>query len=236
MRSVALSKEITMKTKNGFWARDGNSYVNIRKILPGNRIQDIYIYEFDNQDKLRSSTHAWRAKYEHNRWLLERIRQTVINGNVVTHHFMHRAAWESILDPELLNLVVVQPEYLTIWGLVRYIEFLHNNAQNSLPYRQALWIKLILPLSIIAMVVLAVPLVQGYSRSTALGQRVFVGTVIGVIFHILNQASQHLGLVYQLPPPISAGAPTLLLVLTLLWFLSRDLVRLPGIARTTRGR
>jgi lipopolysaccharide export system permease protein len=232
MRSVALSKEITMKTKYGFWARDGNSYVNIRKILPGNRIQDIYIYEFDKQDRLRSSTFAWRAKYENNKWLLERIRQTNINGKSVTNRYMRRAAWESILDPEMLNLVVVQPEYLTIWGLVRYIGFLRQNSQNSLPYRQALWIKLVRPLSIIAMVVLAVPLVQGYSRSMALGQRVFTGTVIGVIFHILNQTSDHLGLVYQLPPPISAGAPTLFLVLALIWLLSRDLMKRPGRTRT----
>lgn len=225
MRSVALTQEITMKTKYGFWARDGNSYVNIRRILPGNRIQDIYIYEFDDKDQLRSSTYAWRASYQDNKWLLDRISQTSINGNVVTQRHMRHAAWESLLDPEMLNLVVVQPEYLTVWGLFRYIAFLRQNRQNSLRYSQALWIKLIRPFSIIAMVVLAVPLVQGHSRSTALGQRVFIGTIIGVGFHILNEASGHLGVVYQLPPPLSAGAPTLLLIGVLLWLLNRDLMR-----------
>ena len=33
-RSVALTEQIAMKTKHGFWSRDGDSYINIRKILP----------------------------------------------------------------------------------------------------------------------------------------------------------------------------------------------------------
>jgi lipopolysaccharide export system permease protein len=30
-RSVALTQQISMKTKHGFWSRDGDNYINIRK-------------------------------------------------------------------------------------------------------------------------------------------------------------------------------------------------------------
>jgi len=43
MRASKLSDQITLKSEYGFWARDRNTFVNIRKILPGARLQDIYI-------------------------------------------------------------------------------------------------------------------------------------------------------------------------------------------------
>src|SRR5690606_7155280 len=68
--SVALTQQIALKTRFGFWARDGNSYVNIRTMLPDNRAEHVYIYEFDDQNRLRSSTYARRATYAGGQWRL----------------------------------------------------------------------------------------------------------------------------------------------------------------------
>ncbi len=228
LRSVALTEQITLKTKFGFWARDGDSYINIRKILPGNRVEQIYIYEFDQQDRLRNSIYAERATYDAEQWLLEDIRQTVFSAGEIsgeerlTTHDYKLASWDSLLNPEIVNLVVVRPRHLSMWGLYHYIGFLRLNAQSTLLYEQALWTKIIRPFSIIAMIVLAVPLVRGNARFTALGQRVFVGAGIGILFHIINQASSHLGVVYRLHPLVSVGAPTLLLIGIIYWLLRED--------------
>lgn len=211
MRSMAMTDQIALKTKYGFWARDGNSYINIRKILPGRRVEQIYIYEFDDQDELRSSIHAQQGEYADGKWILKDIQQSVIGTDAVSRKQLKLASWDSLLDPEMVNLLIVKPEYLTIWGLRNYIDFLKQNAQSAQRYEQALWSKLIRPLSILAMIVLAVPLVRGTSGTTAIGQRVFSGALIGIIFHISNQISGHMGLVYNLPPAISVTMPTILL-------------------------
>ena len=52
-RSIALSDRISLKTTYGFWTRDGQSFINIRDILPGERLGDISIYEFDDARRLR---------------------------------------------------------------------------------------------------------------------------------------------------------------------------------------
>lgn len=208
LRSVSMTQQITLKTKFGFWARDADSFINIRKILPGNRVEQIYIYEFDAEDRLRTSSFAQRARYVDRQWLLENIRQSVIGENGVTGRSMPRATWESLLDPEMLNLVIVQPQYLTVWGLFRYINFMRQNNQNTLAYEQALWSKLVRPITIITMIVLAVPLVRGHSRTVALGQRVFVGALIGVSFHLVNEAAEQMATVYQLLPALMATLPT----------------------------
>ncbi len=211
MRSMALTEQIALKTKYGFWARDGNSYINIRKILPGRMVEQIYIYEFDENDELRSSIHAQRGEYADGKWLLEDIQQSIIGKDNVSSQQFDLASWDSLLEPEMINMLIVKPEYLTLWGLLNYIDFLNQNAQNAQRYEQALWAKIIRPLSILAMIVLAVPLVRGTSTTTAVGQRVFVGALIGIVFHIINQISGHLGVVYEIPPAISVTVPTIFL-------------------------
>jgi lipopolysaccharide export system permease protein len=218
-RSLAMTDQITLKTKYGYWARDGNSFINIRRILPGNRVEEVFIYEFDQDDRLRTSISARAAMYENQRWRLLDVEQTRIEEGEVTVELFPQAEWPSLLDPELISFVMVQPQYLNFLGLFRYIDYLRQNAQESAPYEQALWKKIIKPFSICAMVLLAVLLVRCESRFTQVGQRIFLGSLIGIVFHICDQISGHLGLVYQIPAIISVTAPTALLWVIILWLL-----------------
>ncbi len=217
LRSVALTEQITLKTRYGFWTRDGLSFINIRKILPGDQIEDIYIYEFDNDDRLRISTHAGRARYTDDQWLLEDIEQTEIHEGNISKQQSELAAWESLLNPEVINLVTITPQYLTIWGLYNYITYLKQNKQNSQRYEQALWSKIINPFTIIVMIVLAVPLVKSHAYTTVVGYRVFTGCLIGITFHICNQIAGQLGVVYSISPAISATLPTILMSAATTW-------------------
>jgi len=222
MRSMALTEQIALKTKYGVWAIDDNSYINIRKVLPDQQIEQIYIYEFDEHDELRSSIYAQSGEYVDGEWLLSGIKQSIISKDKVTTQSMELGSWGSLLEPEMVNMLIVNPEFLTFWGLLNYIDFLKQNAQDSHRYEQAIWSKLIRPLSILAMIVLAVPMVRGTSRTTAVGQRIFIGALIGIVFHMVNQVSAHLGVVYNIPPSISVTVPTLILS-----FLTLHLLRSP---------
>lgn len=216
LRSLAVSEQISLKTRYGFWIRDGNSYVNIRKVLPGNRIEQIYIYQFSEDGRLRSSIQADSAVYAGDKWTMDNIVESVISDEKVETTTTKLATWESLLSPEIINLVIVKPQYLTLPGLVNYIDYLRQNVQDARSYEQALWAKLIKPFSVLAMVVLAVPLVHGNARSTAVGQRVFMGALAGIVFHMANQISENLGVVYQIYPAISAVVPTILLYLLII--------------------
>jgi len=221
LRSMALTEQIAMKTKNGFWIRDGNSFINIRKPLPDNRIEQIYLYEFDDDDVLRSSLYAESAVYSNGQWLMEDVEESMISDDKIEKRVLKHAAWESLINPEMINIVTVKPQYLTLVGLARYINFLKGNSQSTLLYEQALWKKLITPFTIFAMIVLAVPMVRGHSRFTTIGHRVFLGALAGVIFHLCNQVSGNLGVVYGINPALSVTLPTILLIV-LICYLVRD--------------
>jgi len=216
LRSLSMSEQISLKTRYGFWIRDGNSYVNIRKVLPGNRIEQIYVYQFGHDGKLHSSMQAESAVYEGGKWLMQNITESVIKDEKIVNRTLPQAAWDSLLSPDIINVVIVEPRFLTVAGLLNYISYLQQNSQDSRLYEQVLWSKLIKPFSILGMILLAIPLVKGNGRSVALGQRVFTGALAGILFHLCNQVSVNLGVVYQIQPAISVVAPTLLLYLLIL--------------------
>ena len=62
------------------------------------------------------------------------------------------------------------------------------------------------------MLLLTVPLVFGGVRSSGAGQRIFLGVLIGFAFILLNRLLIRVGLVYGLPPALSALLPTLLVL------------------------
>lgn len=220
-RSLALSDQIALRTRNGFWARDGNSFINIRTVLPGDRVENIYIYEFDNHSNLRVSTYAKSAQYSDKQWLLFDIKQTTFEDNEIRVRRIARAAWESLLRPELIGMVVIDPNNLSMWDLTNYVRYLHQNSQNAQRYVQALWTKMVYPLATGAMVFLAVPLVFASARMSTVGGRIVVGSLVGITFHIVNQAAGHLGVVFNLSPSISVLGPTLIIVLAGILLLRR---------------
>ena len=223
-RSVEINDQISLKTRNGLWVREGQSYLNVRTILPGNIIKNIYMYNFDSDNRLISSSFADTASYQNGKWQLKNVTQTHISDQSITRDTNVHAIWDSLLRPELLSLVSIEPENLSVFDLVNYTKYLKENNRNSQTYRQAFWSKLIYPLSTGVMIFLAIPIVLGATQSQNIGQRIFIGIVIGLVFHIVNQGMGNVGIVYKLPPLIAVATPAMV-TLFIGWFLMRRLVR-----------
>ena len=221
-RSIALTEQISLKTKHGFWSRDGNNYINIRKILPGDRVENIYIYEFDETNQLTATIHAKSGEYKDNKWILHDILHTDISEQQIVNHRYQNAEWDAILNPGVIDLVTIKPRYLSLYGLISYIDYLNTNNQSSKLYVQALWSKIVSPFAIIAMILLAICIVKCEGRSIGLGQRVFIGALIGIIFHLINQVTAHVGIVYGMPAFLSVSLPTTLVLIYVYYKLKQN--------------
>lgn len=208
-RSLAISQQLSLNTNYGFWVRDGKSFVNIRRVLPGNKAKEIYIYEFDAENRLRTATFAKRAEYDEGRWILEELRQSEIRENRVISRQIKKAAWESLFKPELVEVVAVKPESLSAIGLYRYLDYLKKNDLDTARFELAFWTKIVYPLATLVMIFFALPMILGFLRSVGTGQRILVGAMVGMAFHVVNQVSGDFGLVYGLSPLLSAVLPTL---------------------------
>jgi len=193
---------------HGFWTRDGLHFNHIQRILPDGRFSGISIYEFDAQHRLRIVTKASEAEYDDDNWILTDVIQSTLDEKGVKVRAVEHARWKSQLNPGMLNVVVVPPEFLPVWGLMEYISYLKTNFQAVEQYQMAFWMKVMMPISSAVMVFLAVPFIFGPLRSSPIGGRILAGTLVGIGFHLFNQSFQHIGLVFGILPWLSASFPT----------------------------
>lgn len=207
MRSAALAERISLKTQSGFWARDGRNFIHVREIFADSQLADISIYEFDQHNRLQTVTYARTAAYQENKWQLQDIQYSRISeSGVITQH-QPSAEWGSLLSPAVLGVVAVKPDKLSLLGLRKYIDYLQDNNLNADRYEMAFWKKIMLPLGTGVMVFLAIPFVFGTLRSVGIGQRIMVGTLLGITFYLLNQTFSYAGISYGINPIVSAVLP-----------------------------
>ena len=207
--------------EGGAWIRDGQRFVNMVRVRPGDRVEDMYIYEIGPNGALRTLTHAARARYRGSAWVLESVRRSEVSEAGVVTRSAPRTVWETRFGPDLVKLASARREGLSGLALARYIDYLRDNRLDTAAYELALWRKVVYPFATGVMIVLAVPLVLGRLGGAGIGQRILVGCLIAVTFHIVNEASGKLGIVYGLSPPVSAFAPTLAFLAAGVWLLRR---------------
>ena len=217
MRSMALANQVILRTASGFWSRDKNNYIYIKKIFSDKQINDIYIYEFGEHAQLKKSLHARSGSYIEDYWLLKEVSQINFNDQLISSTWHPSLTWVTPLKAELINSLAVRPQYLSTWELLDHIQYLKSNKQNSASYEQALWSKWVNLLSIFIMLLLSVLLVKPSARTVSVSQRVFAGILIGALYHLANQVSINIGIIYNLMPLISVALPSLLLLPVLIY-------------------
>jgi lipopolysaccharide export system permease protein len=221
MQSVAQTGTVGSRSEHGFWTRDGNHFNHIERINSDGSFTNISIYEFDKQHRLRVLTKAASAEYQEDSWILGEVVQSTINEAGVEVRSVSHARWKSQLNPGMVNIVVVPPEFLPVWDLIDYVSYLKANHQSVAQYELAFWSKLMMPISTAVMVLLAVPFVFGPLRSAPIGGRILAGALIGIGFHLFNQSFQHMGLVFGVLPWLAAAFPTLLFA-GIAWWMNKQ--------------
>lgn len=221
MRVAAMEDRISLNTDYGLWARDGNNYIHVRRVESDGRLTGVNLYIFDNQQNLVETISAATGEYVDDHWLLKRVSIRNISEKQISQQNLNEQRWESLLNPDVVNVVSVTPENLSIWKLRGYIDYLNDNQLDSREYELWFWSKLIAPFTIAAMIILALPFVFGSLRNVGAGQRILVGFLLGLGFYIFNQLMAKVGLVYQFPPVLAASLPTIVISIIAVYLLRR---------------
>jgi lipopolysaccharide export system permease protein len=221
LRSVAISDKLAIHGKSQLWARDGNSFVNVRKILPGERLGGIFIYERDSSHQISRIVQAQSAVFQKNQWILENVVSSDLTSKQVTSHRQEKLIWDTNLSPDLLSVVTLLPATMSVQSLYQYVNYLKKNGLDAATYEYALWGKLIAPLITGVMMFLAIPFVFGPLRSVGVGHRVLVGALVGIGFYIANQMFAYVGIVYNFNPVLIAILPAGLALIVAYWMLRR---------------
>lgn len=214
------SNQLGLTTRSGLWARDGDSVINAkgaRALEHEGRLEvqlaDVRVFGFDAAGVLTSLMHAGLALHRSGSWQMEGVRVTRFDDAGAHSDQLESMVWQSRLDPKMLELSVVRPDYMALRDLSRNIHYLRANGQNPGSYANAWWARVFYPMNVLLLVLAVLPLAFGNLRSGGVGKRVFIGIVLAVAWYFLQLAVVSLGNVYGLPPYLSNLLPALLLVL-----------------------
>lgn len=219
-RLRALSKSVSLNTSSGLWAKDGESFIVIRRLNPEGKANGISLYHLQGE-RISEIDSAAVGEYKNGVWMLRNVRKTLFSEQGVSVVRQKTMKWNSSLTPEVINLAAIAPENLAAWELYDYVGYLQENGLASQRYEVALWIRLMMPLATGGMILLALPFVFGSTRSAGVGQRIMIGALIGIAFYLVNGVFSRMGLIYDIPPFLSASAPTILIYMAWFWLMRR---------------
>lgn len=213
MRIMATDSVIAQEFRSGLWIKDGRSFVNVEEVLPDTSLLKVHIYEFDDAFHLRTISNAQSGHFEEDGWTLYEVTQTLFEGDKVKSVHFPEASWQSLIRPELLNVLLIQPEKMSARNLYSYITHLSDNKQKTSRHEIALAAKVIYPLACMVMVVLALPFGFLQQRAAGASTKIFLGIMLGVFYQVMNRVFVHLGLLNDWSPIFSTVTPTLLFLM-----------------------
>jgi lipopolysaccharide export system permease protein len=207
--------------KTGAWLKEKQAYghyaVNVGSLTPDATMQDIRIYEFDNQGYLVSLTQGKTGTFsdEDDAWQLDDVERTEFNAKDsdakkadLTHFSSFR--WPTQMSAEMVSAAVLRPERMATIDLFQYMRHLNDNGQSAQKYEIQFWKKVFYPLSCLVMVVLALPFAYLHFRSGSIASYTFGGVMAGISFVLLNNVMNDLGNLQGWQPWITAALPGLI--------------------------
>lgn len=221
MRAKELQQSITLGGQGGFWARDGQRFLYVGQVYPGMNLGKVNVYELSDENTLIRVTHAESAQFRDGQWRLEHIKQTEFNQDQIISREVAQENWQTLLNPDLFNVVSVKPENMSALDLYQYNRYLQDNELESSHYQLAFWIKVFTPLSTLVMLLIALPFVFSSQRAGGAGNRMLLGLLLGIGFFLLNRTMNHLGQVYHIYPFVSASAPVFMVMILSFFALRR---------------
>lgn len=192
----------------GGWQREGDSFYRFGAIRADDTVIDLTRYRFDGQ-RLTEATQAERAVWEDGRWVLEGAEVTRFEEERTQAQRHERLAWQTELTPAQLNRLLRDVESQSpseLWAYARYLTGQGLSATQPLLY---FWQKVLMPLTMASLVLVAASFVFGPLRTVAAGTRVFYGVIVGLSFKYLQDLLAPASTVFGFSPVWAVLAPTL---------------------------
>ncbi len=200
------------------WLREGTAFIHIGAVRDARRLEDVRIYEVSGEGSaLQAMQTAQAMIYRDGGWSAEGWSRELAREDRLEVESLAYRRLDFDFGPDVIELFLLRADSLSLPGLRRYIRYLEMNKLDSHAPRLEFWRKLASPLSVVAMVLIAIPFVLGPLRDTGAGQRLFIGVLMGIGFYVFNETVVSLGAVYRWPPLVAAFAPVLILSALASW-------------------
>ena len=217
-------------TREGYWLKEGRTFLHTNAIEPGGVLHQVTIYEYDEDRQPTLHIYANRADFiseseNQGHWRLSNVSLSRFSkrqeGLESLHSTQDYFDFDFDLSPELLQVLVLDADKMAISDLYQYARYFESQGQDSSQYFLSFWKKVLQPLTTAALVLVAISFIFGPLRSATMGSRLFVAIFFGLFFFIMQRLINTVSLVYQFEPIAAVLLPILLSIVAGLYLLRR---------------
>ena len=195
--------------------KDGNLQTAIR--AEGGNYKGRVAIDADNN----SSAQSAQYRYE---WQLNDITKLSINQGFEASQAKSLSDTLSLpFAPESVYLLTREAEDLSLTQLYDHRQLMRAQEQRSLTHELAFWQKLLSPLSILSLVIVACSFVFGSLRTHSLGLRIVVALLFGLLFSYLQDLVGFISLATGFSPMLMVILPIIASTILGIYLLKRQM-------------
>jgi lipopolysaccharide export system permease protein len=216
-RSNALGLNSLSSSQDGFWIRDGDNFINVENNVDGSLFNGITVIEVNKSNKIERVVESKSAIFDGQNINMDSTNIFSINS---TNLFDDIALKERNLykkrvafDQDLINSLEKEPKNLTTLTIVKQIQFLTDNKLRAEVFEVELYKRLVKPITLVAMILLAMLFIFGSTRDATLGRKIFFGVAIGLSFELISRIGGALALSFDFSPLLSAFIPAMAIMI-----------------------
>ena len=202
--------------QDGFWIRDGSNFINVKRNIDGAIFSGITVIEVDLFNKIERVIKSKTATFDGNSLNMNDNEifsiddsSFVDNISLKERNYYNKTV---SFDKDLIESLEKEPEDLSTWTLIKQIEFLSDNKLRSGVFKVELYKRLIQPLTLISMILLALLFIFGSTRDVTLGRKIFFGVALALSFEMLSRVASAMALSFNFSPLLSSIIPTMMVM------------------------
>jgi len=184
---AVANNQIFIKSNKDIWTRSGSKFLNIGENLD-QRIKNLYILDFDKDKNLQKLIFSNQALLKDGSLHLNNPEGMEIDYSgkkfprVVTFNNHNKTEYVSVGQT-----ISHKKDYrvMNILELFETITYLNSNKINANEIVEELLFRILKPIYLIGLILIAIPFVLSLDRKTSLGNTVFVGISISIVFYML---------------------------------------------------
>jgi len=216
-RSNALGQTSFSGSQDGFWIRDGDSFINVENNIDGRIFDGITVIEVNKENEIQSVIHSDNGIFDGKNLNLNEtdIFSVTKKSAYENIHLNERNTYKKIVafDQDLIGSLEKEPKDLSTYTIIKQIQFLTDNKLRANVFEVELYSRLVKPISLIAMILVSMLFIFGSSRDVTLGRKIFLGVAIGLSFELISRLGSAFSLSFEISPLFISFAPSLLVII-----------------------
>ena len=200
-------------TANGIWIKENQvekNYIIRSSKLNGNKLMDISLYEFNNNNDFLKRFEAEYANISSSIWEMKNVKVIDNNGTVLSEN-ISSLSYASIYDVDKIKSLYSNLDTVSFWNIENEILLLEKRGYSTREMRAKFQRALAFPFFLLSMVLLSGVFTLGIRVKESNMKYVFIAILASVLIFYFNDFSAALGKTGKLPIEISVWMPIVII-------------------------